>query len=105
MSDVFIVYLFYFQINKNITIFCCIESTFYMYARIYQTHDIEYSASILHIYNTNNLHRFSIFYNISIFSFLNLCVSKCVAWKIFYIYFLVCNYIVCIIWYFVPSAC
>ena len=50
MSGVFIVDLFYFQINKNITIFCCIESTFYRYARIYhQTHDIEYSASILHI--------------------------------------------------------
>ena len=47
MSDVFIVDLFYFQINKNITIFCCIESTFYRYARIYQTHDIEYSAYIL----------------------------------------------------------
>ena len=49
MSDVFIVYLFYFQINKNITIFWCIESIFYRYARIYQTHDIEYSASIVHI--------------------------------------------------------
>ena len=49
MSDVFIVNLFYFQINKNITLFCCIESTFYRYARIYQTPDIEYSACILHI--------------------------------------------------------
>ena len=54
MSDVFIGYLFYLQINKNITIFCCIESTFYRYARITQTHDIgnhdiEYSASILHM--------------------------------------------------------
>ena len=28
MFDVFIVDLFYFQINKNIAIFCCIESTF-----------------------------------------------------------------------------
>ena len=34
MSDLFIVDLFYFQINKNNTIFCCIESTFYRYARI-----------------------------------------------------------------------
>ena len=41
MSDIFIVYLFYFQVIKNITIFCCIESTFYRYARIYKTHDIE----------------------------------------------------------------
>ena len=50
MSDVFIVDLFYFQINKNYTIFCCIESTFYRYARITQTHDIEYFACILHIH-------------------------------------------------------
>ena len=41
MSDVFIVDLFYFQINKNDTIFCYIESTYNRYARIYQTHDIE----------------------------------------------------------------
>ena len=31
------------------------------------------------IYNKYNLHHFSIFYNISIFSFLSLCVSNCVA--------------------------
>ena len=51
MSDVFIVDLFYFQINKNkcITIFCCIKSTFNRYARIYQAHDIEYYACVLHI--------------------------------------------------------
>ena len=49
MTDIFIVDLFYFQINKNIVIFCCIELIFYRYGRIYQRHDIEYSASILHI--------------------------------------------------------
>ena len=49
MSDVFIVDLFYFKINKNIIIFCYIESTFYMYARIYQINYIEYFACILHI--------------------------------------------------------
>ena len=46
MSDVFIVHLFYFQINKNITIFCCIESTFYRNATQYQTDDSDYCASI-----------------------------------------------------------
>ena len=46
MSDVFIVDLFHFQINKNITIFCCIESTFYRNATKYQRHDSEYCASI-----------------------------------------------------------
>ena len=49
MSDVFIVDLFYFQFNKNNAIFCCIESAFNRYATIYQTHDIEYFASILHV--------------------------------------------------------
>ena len=43
MSDVFIVDLFYFQINKNITIFCCIESTIYRNATNYYS---EYCASI-----------------------------------------------------------
>ena len=46
MSDVFIVDLFSFQINTNITIFCCIESTFYRNATKYQTHDSENCASI-----------------------------------------------------------
>ena len=36
---------------------------------------------VFYIYNNHNVHHFSIFYNISIFSFLSLCVSKCVAWK------------------------
>ena len=49
MSDVFIVDLFYFKINRNNTIFCCIESAFSRYARIYQSYDIEYFACILHI--------------------------------------------------------
>ena len=42
MYDVFIVDLFYFQLNQNNTIFSCIESIFYryMYATIYQTHDV-----------------------------------------------------------------
>ena len=74
MSDVFIVNLFYFQINKNITIFCCIDSTFYRYARIYdqticdQTNDIEYHACNLHI-QQQLFNPFSIFYNISILVF------------------------------------
>ena len=64
MSYVFMVDLFYFQIILHVE----------LYARIHQIHYIEYSAYILH-----NLHPFSIFYNLSIFSFLSLCVSKCVA--------------------------
>ena len=74
MSDVFIVDLFYFQIDKN-TIFCCIESTYYRYAKIM----ILNTLHVFYIYNKNNLHPFSIFYNISIFSCLSSCVSKCVA--------------------------
>ena len=48
MSDVFIVDLFYFHINKNITIFCASNQHFTGMPK-YITHDIEYSASILHI--------------------------------------------------------
>ena len=79
MSDVFIVDLFYFQINKNITIFCCIEYTFYRNVTKYQNM-IMNTVQVFNIYNKNNLQHFSIIYNISIFSFQSLCVSKCV-WK------------------------
>ena len=64
-------YLLYIYFNFKST---KIESTF-TDIQEYQTHDIEYSACILHM-DKNNLHHFSIFYNISIFS---LCASKCVA--------------------------
>ena len=69
MSDVFIADLLYFQINKYITIFCCIESTFYRYARIYQAHDMGYNTLYMYFtYTTkNNLHHFSILFYISIF--------------------------------------
>ena len=77
MSDVFIhfiVYLFYFQMNKNITIFCWIESTFYRNVTKYQTHDSgKKTVPVFNIYNKNNLQHLSIFYNISIFSFQSLC--------------------------------
>ena len=45
----------------------------------YIKHMILNTLQVFYIYNKNNLHHFSIFYNISIFSFLSLCVSKCVA--------------------------
>ena len=60
MSDVFIVDLFYFQVNKNNTTFFCIESTFYRYIP-------EYIKHVFYIYNKDDLHPFSIFYIISIF--------------------------------------
>ena len=47
----------------------------------YIKHMIWNTLHVFYIYNKNNLHHFSIFYNISIFSFLNLCISKCIAWK------------------------
>ena len=72
MSNVFIVDLFYFQINKNVTIFCCIETTFTDMPEYIQ-HMILNNLQVFYVYNKNNLHHFSIFYNISIFSFLS-CV-------------------------------
>ena len=50
-------------------------------------HMIVNSVQVFNIYNNNNLQHFSILYNVSIFSFQSLCVSKCVAWNIFHIYF------------------
>ena len=72
MSDVFSVDLFYFQIDKNITIFCFIESTFYRNIK----HMIVNTVQVFNMYNKNNSQHISIFYNISIFSFQSLCVSK-----------------------------
>ena len=45
----------------------------------YIKHMILNTLQVFYIYNTNNLHHFSLFYNISIFSFLSLYVSKYVA--------------------------
>ena len=42
----------------------------------YIKHMILNTLQVFYMYNTNNLHHFSIFYSISIFSFLSLCVSK-----------------------------
>ena len=57
----------------------------------YTKHMILNTVHVFYIYNKNNVHPFSIFYNISIISFLSLCVSKCIAWKIFHIYCQPCN--------------
>ena len=44
---------------------------------IFKSHTLLNTLHVFYIYNNNNLHPFSIFYTISIFSF----PSKCVAWK------------------------
>ena len=71
MSDVFIVDLFIFKSTKILP-FTASNQTSYRYARIYQTHDIEYYAYFTYTKN-NNLHPFSIFYNISILISTFLC--------------------------------
>ena len=82
MSDVFIVDLFYFQINKNITRFLLHRININIKCMTgYTKHMLFNILHVFYIYNKNNLHHFSIFYNISIFSATSLCVSKCVAWK------------------------
>ena len=78
MSDVFIVDLFYFQINKYITIFAASNQHFTVMPE-YIKHMILNPLQVFYIYNTNNLHHFSIYYNISSFRFVSLCVSKCGA--------------------------
>ena len=67
MSDVFIVDLFYFKINKNITIFAASNQHFTGMPG-YIKHMILNTLQVFYIYNKYNLHHFSIFYNISIFS-------------------------------------
>ena len=52
MPDVFIVDLFIFKLTKISPYFAASSQHFYRYARIYQTHDIEYSACMLHIQHT-----------------------------------------------------
>ena len=84
MSDVFIVDLFYFQINKNITILLhrikhftgMPEYTKYM---ILNTLHISYMYIYKTIIYTPLVYSIIIFYNLSIFSFLSLCASKCVG--------------------------
>ena len=71
MSDVFIVDLFYFLINKNINIFCCIDINILQVCQNYIKHVILNTLQVFYKYNKINLHHFSIFYNISIFSFLS----------------------------------
>ena len=45
----------------------------------YIKHMLLNTLQVFYIYNKHNLHHFSIFYNIFIFSFPSLCASKCVA--------------------------
>ena len=49
MSDVFLQIYFIFKSTKALPYFAASTPTFDRYARIYQTHDIEYSACILHV--------------------------------------------------------
>ena len=45
----------------------------------YTKHMILNTLQVFYKYNKYSLHNFIILYNISIFSFINLCVTKCVA--------------------------
>ena len=72
MSNVFIVDLFYFQINQNITIFAASNQNFTDMPE-YIKHMILNNLQVFYIYSKNHLHHFRIFCIISIFSFLS-CV-------------------------------
>ena len=81
MLDVFIVDLFYFQINTNVTILLHRIKHFtgmpeYTKCMILNTLHVFYT----YIY-TNKMYTPLVYSEISIFSFLSLCVSKCAAWK------------------------
>ena len=89
MSNVFIVDLFYFQINQNITIFAASNQNFTDMPE-YIKHMILNNLQVFYIYSKKHLHHFSIFCNMSIFSFIS-CVSvNALPKKRFHIYFQVC---------------
>ena len=68
MSDVFIVDLFYFQINKLLPYF--VASNQYFRGMPPNIKDMMVNTvQVFNIYNKHNLQYFSIFYNISILSF------------------------------------
>ena len=61
MSDVFIVDLFYFQINKNITIFFASNQHFTGMPQNIKDMIVN-TVQVFNIYNKNNFQYFSIFY-------------------------------------------
>ena len=67
MSDVFIVDLFYFQINAKIIPSFAASNQHFTGMPKYIKHMILNTLHVFYIYNKNNLHPISIFYNISIF--------------------------------------
>ena len=80
MPDVFIVDLFIFKLTKISPYFAASNQHFTGMPE-YTKHMILNTLHVCYIYNKNNLHPFSIFYNTFILIFLSLRVSKCVAWK------------------------
>ena len=69
MPGVFIVDLFHFQINKKYYHFVSASNQHFTGMPEYIKHMILNTLQVFDIYNRNNLHHFSIFYTISIFSF------------------------------------
>ena len=78
MSDVFIVDLFYFQINTNSTMFAASNQHFTGMPE-YIKHMILSTVQVFYIYNKNNLHHFSIFPIYPFLVCLSLCASTCAA--------------------------
>ena len=67
MSDAVTVDLFYFEINKEYYQSFAASNQHFTGMPEYTKHMILNTLQVFDIYNSNNLHHFSIFYNISIF--------------------------------------
>ena len=65
MSDVFMIYLFYFQIRINISDILLHRIDIITGMQEYIKHMILTNLQLLYTYNENSLHNLSIFYNIS----------------------------------------
>ena len=79
MSDVLIVYIYFIFKSTKILPYFAASNQHFTGMPEYIKRIILNTLQVFYIYNKNNLHYFSIFYNISIFNFLSLCVSKYVA--------------------------
>ena len=74
----YLLYIYYILKSTKILPYFVASNQHFTGMPEYIKHMILNTLQVFYIYNTNNLHHISIF-NISIFSFLSLCVSKCVA--------------------------
>ena len=72
----YLLYIYFiFKLTKTLPYFTASNQHFTGMPE-YIKHMILNTLQVFYIYNKNNVHHFSLFYNISIFSFISLCASN-----------------------------